>query len=309
MNRLITLLICFMAGSSVLAGNAGFPIHNIQGNSGGFLTQTAYIAPAADTEALFGSPSISATYAQLDGQDYEALGFNMNFARRFELGYSMERLGLGDWNAFADKISSIYTGGLITDVDTKNASIVHNFSMRYNIYKENRENPLLPSLTAGIHFKWNESISQLNRDLMYLGGAKAVGYDHDHGTEFTLVASKFIPNLVEGHPIMASIGLRNSDAIQKGLLGFAGERETAIEANAFIFLTHQLVFGWEYKQENNLIGNKSNALVKDENDWWDLCLAYIVNKDLTIACAYANLGNILDKSQENVLAFQIKYNF
>jgi hypothetical protein len=48
-------------------------------------------------------------------------------------------------------------------------------------------------------------------------------------------------------------------------------------------------------------------LIKAENDWWDICLAYVVNDNLTIAGGYANFGNVLNHHEDNVWAIQLKY--
>ena len=108
-------------------------------------------------------------------------------------------------------------------------------------------------------------------------------------------------------------GLRNGDAIHTGLLGFAGERATTFEGSIMYFLTDKLIFATEYRQKPDFADECSaingTKLIKEENDWWDLCLAYIVNEQLTIAVGYADFGNILNHKEDSVFALQLKYEF
>jgi hypothetical protein len=77
-------------------------------------------------------------------------------------------------------------------------------------------------------------------------------------------------------------------------------------------LTDKLLLAGEYRQKPNFLDQcKLNGehLIKAENDWWDICLAYIVDDHITVAGGYANFGNILDKRADNVRAMQVKYEF
>ena len=168
----------------------------------------------------------------------------------------------------------------------------------------------MPTITFGTHFKWNESTHKLNNDL---GGLlDTLGGDHNYGTEFTAVASKTITNLLP-RPVILSAGLRNSDAIHTGLFGFAGERRTTFEGSILAFLTDKLAFAAEYRQKSDLLnqytGPDGTHLIKAENDWWALCLAYVVNNNMTISGGYANLGNLANHREDNVWAIKMKYEF
>ena len=109
-----------------------------------------------------------------------------------------------------------------------------------------------------------------------------------------------------------SAGLRNGDAIHTGLFGFAGERETTAEGSIIAFLTDKLAFAAEYRQKSNVLDEFSTGgkhLVKAENDWWSLCLAYVVNNNMTISGGYANLGNLANHRESNAWGIQVKYEF
>lgn len=87
---------------------------------------------------------------------------------------------------------------------------------------------------------------------------------------------------------------------------------TTFEGSIIAFLTDRLAFATEYRQKSSFLNDLSAGgynLVKAENDWWDLGLAYVVNDNLTITCAYANLGNVFNHRENCALALQLKYEF
>jgi hypothetical protein len=277
------------------------PTHCVHGYSGVFTTPTAYMAnPAAEGE-FWGKPSVSATAAFLRHKDYQSYIVTENILGNIELGYAFERIGLGDWP------SEVLQAGLPSIDDEV---FVHNFNVRYNVLPEGSlDSDWMPAVTVGTHFKWNEGLSTINRQL---GGAcTLLGADHTFGTEFTVTASKTVTGVLP-NPMILSAGIRNSDAIHTGLLGFAGERKTTFEGSIIYFLTEKLMVAAEYRQKSNLIDECTvggKHLIKAENDWWDICLGYVVNDRMTIAGGYANFGNVLNTQEDNVWAFQVKYEF
>ncbi len=91
-----------------------------------------------------------------------------------------------------------------------------------------------------------------------------------------------------------------------------GARQTTFEGSIVYFLTDKLLIAVEYRQIPNLLRPLTVAgrdLVKSESDWWDITLAYVVNDHITVGGGYANVGNILNNREDNVWAFQVKYEF
>jgi len=114
-----------------------------------------------------------------------------------------------------------------------------------------------------------------------------------------------------GLPIL-SAGIRNSDAIHTGLVGFAGERETTFEGSVIAFLTERLAFAAEYRKKADELAQLNTGgkhLNKAENDWWTIALAYVVNNHTTVSGGYANLGNVFNHREDNVWGVQLKYEF
>ena len=187
-----------------------------------------------------------------------------------------------------------------------NHVLLHNFNTRLMVIEEGGfDRGWMPAVTLGTHFKWNEGLDSINKQTD--GLCHSLGADHDFGTEFTAVATKTITDWLP-NPLIMSAGLRNGDAIHTGLLGFAGKRRTTFEGSIIYFLTDRLLFASEYRQKPSLCGTSGN-LVKVENDWWDICLGYVVDDHLTVAVGYADFGNVLNHREDNVWAVQLKYEF
>jgi len=278
------------------------PTHQVEGNSGVFITPTAYFANPPEPNAVWGLPSISGTYAYIGEKDFEAFVITENLWGRLELGYGLERIGLGDWP------------DLVRDTTTlrvQDDALLHNFNARVLAIQEGGfGHTWMPAVSVGTHFKYQQDFDEINEQLA--GECDRLGADHDTGIEFTVTATKTITNLLP-KPLIVSAGLRNGDAVHTGLLGFAGERRTTFEGSLIYFLTDKLLIATEYRQKPDLIQQctapDGTPLVKAENDWWDICLGYIVNDHITVAGGYANFGNILNNYEDNVWAVQVKYEF
>jgi hypothetical protein len=293
----ITIALC----GAVEAGPP-LPLHNIEGNSGVLLTNTAYLANPPGEGARFGLPSFSISGVLIGEKDLQSYAVTQNLFGNIELGYAAERLGLGDWS---DDVK-MATGG----TRVSNRVWLHNLNLRLMAVSEGGfDCDWMPAITFGTHFKWNDGIAKIDRQLN--GLVDMLGSDHTFGTEFTAVASKTITDLLP-RPVILSAGLRNGDAIHTGFLGFAGERRTTFEGSAIVLLTDRLAFASEYRQKSDHLDQLNvgpNHLVKAENDWWDLLLAYVVNDHMTVSGGYINMGNVLNTQEDDVWALQLKYEF
>jgi hypothetical protein len=273
----------------------------VEGNSGVFITSTAYLANPPEDDAVFGLPSFSTSFAAIGEKDFESFAVTQNIWGKLELGYALERIGLGDW---PDDVKAA------TGYHVDNHALLHNFNTRLMVVEEGSYGRnWMPAITLGAHFKWQENLDGINEQLA--GTCSMLGADHDFGTEFTAVASKTVTNCLP-RPLIVSAGLRNGDGIHTGLLGFAGERRTTFEGSIIYFLTDKLLLASEYRQKSDLLDQCTvggEHLIKAENDWWDICLAYVVNDNLTIAGGYANFGNMLNHREDNVWAIQLKYEY
>jgi hypothetical protein len=296
----VSVMMVLLLTNSMLAGPP-LPSTNIEGNSGLGVTSTAYLANPAEKEQVLGKPSVSVFTLFAREKDLQSFTITENILGRYEIGYAYERFGLGDW---PDDVKTAAGASVSQHLG------LHNFNLRAMVVEEGSlDCSWLPAITLGTHFKWNEGQTKLDDDL---GGLlDTLGSDHSRGIEFTAVASKTIKDLF-ARTIILSAGVRNSDAIHTGLFGFAGERRTTFEGSIVTFLTDQLLFCAEYRQKPDLMKQFSTGgrhLVKAENDWWTLCLGYILNDNTTISAGYANLGNVANHREDSAWCFRLKYEF
>lgn len=299
--RKIIILLTVTSLCTIVYAGPPLPTHNVEGNSGVFITSTAYLTNPPEEGQTFGLPSFSFSFAAIGEKDFESVAVTENIWGKVEIGYALERIGLGDW---PDDVSTATAG----TVHVENHAFMHNFNTRLMVIEEGGfECNWIPAVTLGAHFKWNDGLNDINKQTGGLCGM--LGADHKSGTEFTAVATKTITGWLP-RPLIISAGLRNGDAIHTGLVGFAGERRTTFEGSIIYFLTDKLLLASEYRQKPDLLDQCTlggRHLIRAENDWWDICLAYIVNDHLTIAGGYANFGNIFNHREDNVWAIQFKY--
>jgi len=294
-----------LAASAVVAGEAEkpaaappIPFHTVEGTTGVFITSTAYFANLPEGNGWFGKPSLAVSAVDIGEKNLVATTVTTNFFKRLELGYSFMRVGLGDWP------SDVRTH---TTLHPQNHIEMHTLNARLMLVNEGEWGcPWVPAVTAGVHYKHNSSIWDIDRDL---GGAckTLVGVKDDDGWEATLVASKMFAGILP-KPFILSAGLRSTEAGQIGLFGFSDDRDTVFEGNAVFFVTDRLLVAGEYRQKPDNLG-RVQPCVGAEHDWWTLCAGYIVTNQLTVAAGYGHFGNIANHEENASWAVQFKWEF
>ena len=274
------------------------PLHQIEGNGGIFSTLSAYIVnPPRDGEPV-GRPSVGAAFIYLGhDKDIEALTITESPWKRIELGYGWDRLGLGNLPL------ALRNAGLVNY--HKDEVQLHNFNARFQILQEGEfDQKWVPALTAGVHYKYNDGISEVNRETF--GALTAAGITKDNGTDFTLYASKTFTQLPR--PVILELGGRATEAVWDGLGGFTDNYNFVFEGNVVVLVTNNFALAAEYKQQPRdyqAIGN----LVQKQSDWWTIDAAYVVNKHLTLAAGYAHFGNVLNDQANGVFGVTTKWEF
>ena len=274
------------------------PLHQIEGNGGIFSTLSAYIVnPPRDGEPV-GRPSLGFAYVNLGSdKNLEALTLTESPFKRLELGYGWNRLGLGDLpQALRDAGIAAYHQDEVQ---------VHNFNARFQIIKEGEyDKKWLPALTAGVHYKYNDGISEVNREV---GGALAnAGIKNHDGTDFTLYASKLFTQLPR--PVLLELGGRATEGVWNGLGGFTSSYNFVFEGNVVVFVTGNLALAAEYKQQPRNY-DAIGSLVRKADDWWTIDAAYVISKNLTVAVGYGHFGNVLNHQANGVWGLTTKWEF
>jgi hypothetical protein len=273
-------------------------LHQIEGNGGIFSTLSAYIVnPPRDGEPL-GRPSVGFAYVNLGhGQNLVALTATESPLKRLELGYGYNNLGLGDLPLDIKDATTVS----ISEQEVQ----LHNFNARVQILKEGDfDQKWIPALTFGTHFKVNEGISDIDRDL---GGAlTGAGIKDDTGVDFTLYASKLFTQLPR--PVLVNLGGRATKGVWNGLGGFTDDYSFLFEGNVVVFVTGNLALAAEYKQQLTDY-TPIGTLVGEADDWWTLDAAYVVNKHFTVAVGYGHFGTVLNHEANAVWGITTKYEF
>jgi len=137
---------------------APLPLHQIEGNGGIFATLSAYIVNPPRNGEPVGRPSVGFAYVNLGHElNLEALTITESPFKRLELGYGWDHLGLGDLPL------ALRNAGLVNY--HQDEVQLHNFNARLQILKEGEfDQKWIPALTAGVHYKYNDGISEVNNE-------------------------------------------------------------------------------------------------------------------------------------------------
>lgn len=276
------------------------PFHTIEGYGGGAITPMAYLVNPGKKGEAFGLPAAAFSTVFAGRKNLQALTVTETLFQRIELGYGLDRLGLGTLPGDIKDATKI-------DID-RNDVWLHNFNVRGLLLEENSFGTnWLPAVTGGVHFKLNEGISEINDKL---GGALSkIGYDSPWGIDYTLTASKtFVDKLTLNRPLIVSAGLRNSEASNLGFLGFGGDRHTTFEGNVAYIPTDWLLVAYEFRQKANQY-SQIPGLVGKEDNWNAIDVSWIINKHMTLVAGWGAFGNVVNGRENGTWWLQFKYEF
>lgn len=268
------------------------PAIGVEGFGGVFGTYSAYLVNPAKEGEIFGLPSVGYTYIHFgQGRHLNTFGITETLWNRLELGYAYNMMDIGDLPQKAG-----------FDDDPVG---LHNFNARLALIHEGDfDLPWMPAITAGVHYKYNDTVDDIDRDL---GGAlRGIGIQDNDGVDFTLYASKLFPDLPR--PVLVNLGLRASEAAHIGLLGFTNGYEVTFEGNLLVFVTDKFLVGGEYRMKPDEY-RRIPGLIEDEEDWWTLCACYIVNDHLTLSGGYGHFGKVLNHEANGSWALRVIWEF
>jgi hypothetical protein len=273
------------------------PLHGFEGYGGIAITYTAYLTNPAQDGATFGKPSVGAGAVFTDHNDYLGFGtITETLWDRLELGYGFNALYLAD---LQDDIQAA------TGIKIDDTVYLHNFNVRLALIKEGEfDQAWLPAITFGAHYKYNDTISDIDDDLF--GTLTNIGIKDNDGIDYTLYASKMLTFLPR--PILLNVGARSTEAAHMGFLGFTDDRDLKVEGNVVAFLTDRFALGAEYRQKPNSY-QEIPGLVGEEDDCWSLVFAYVFNNHLTVSGGYFELGQMLNHPQDDAFGLKIKWEF
>jgi hypothetical protein len=215
-----------------------------------------------------------------------------------EIGFGADRLDLGTLPNDIQKATTV-------NIDATEVWL-YNVNARGLILPENSFNwQWVPAVTAGAHFKYNDGIRSINDRL---GGAlTSIGYRNPDGFDFTLTASKTLPN-VFGRPLIVSAGGRASEGAQLGFLGFANHYNATFEGNIAYLPTDWLLVAYEYRGKTDPYG-QIPGLIGKENDWHSLDVSWLANSHVDVTAGICYFGVLANARADSAFWLQLKYEF
>jgi len=255
------------------------------------------VNPAKEGE-IFGLPSIGVLHVQLGkGKSIETFTITETLWDRLELGYGFDYADFGDVPQDIERAVGIR-------IDDQFVGL-HNFNVRLLLVKDGDfSQAWIPALTVGVHYKYNDTIDDIDDDLN--GTLRNIGIKSDDGWDFTLYASKMITALPR--PVLVSAGVRSTEAAHIGLLGFTDDRKVVGEGSICVFATDRLILAAEYRQKPDE-HDEMPGLVEEEDDWWTLCVGYIVNDRITMGVGYGHFGQVLNHEANSAWGVKAKIEF
>jgi hypothetical protein len=236
-------------------------VTSIEGSAGGGLSPWALLSGYASDEEWGGTVTLS--QAITDDYSLSVAGAGVTWKNRVELTFARQTLDLD-------------TLGTVLNEDELVQDIV---GMKIRLAGDVLYSPW-GQWSAGLQYKQNREYTIPD----------AVGSDDDTGTDFYLGGSKLFFAAIAGRNLLINGTVRATKANQGGLLGFGGDKNDSYEAMAegsvSLFLTRQWLVGAEYRQKPDNLGFAT------EDDWWDLFVAWVPDRRVSITAAYVNLGKV-----------------
>lgn len=280
MMRLITAIITFSllnimavssfaydVGSRILATGG---VTQVEGSAGSGIVPWA-VLPGYGQEGEWGG-EIFATHVNTSDYDLSVVGASVAANNRVEVSIATQILGI---DAIAQPLG-------LPDNELKQT--IAGVKLRLFgdvIYTK------LPQVSVGMQYKKN-----LDFDVPAIAGAL-----DDDGLDFYISATKLWLSGINGYPLLFNATVRSTKANQLGLLGFGGDlnnrTELMFEGSLAVLLRRNLVLGMDYRQKPN------NLSFAKEDDWMDYFIAWFPNKHVSITGAWAELGDIASKTDQN----------
>ncbi len=255
-------------------------VSSAEGAAGGGLASWATIAGSETEDGIGGTAH--ATYVALPDFSLTSAGAALGVSDRLELSYAYQRfdtqragaaLGLGRGFTFGQHILGAklkLVGDAVWDQDR-----------------------VLPQIAIGVQYKAAERAPVIH----LIGGRETKGLDLYAAATKVLLADSLVLNTT----------VRFTKANQFGLLGFGGDarsRRTAqFEGSAGKLITHRLLVGAEYRTKPD------NLSFAQEDDSYNLFVAWAMHRNLSLTAAYADLGDIATIKKQRGLFLSLQGGF
>jgi len=296
----VSVLVCiatmfmFAALVATTAGAAPLPLHGIEGVGGVFSTHSAHLVNSGGEDNPIGAPSVGIAHVSLGyGRHLEAFTVTETLFDRLEIGLGFNRFDLGDLPQDIERATGI-------DISDDYVNML-NSNLRLELVKESDQ---LPAITMGVHHKNNFTIEDIDNDLS--GSLSNLGIEDDSGWDATLYATKMFKFLPR--PFVINAGVRWTKAAHLGLLGFTDEDSFLAEGSIIVIPMDGWLCAAEYRMKPNEYEEHA-PVIEEEDDWWTVCTAYVVNEHMTISGGYGHFGHVLNHEANGSWGFKIKWEY
>jgi len=298
-------------GQKISRDNYPLPGHTFEGVGGGMFVPSAYLVNPGPKDQIFGMPSISSRVTSLrHRKSLATIAVTETLFGRIELGYALNELDMGTLERNT-KAAFGAAGGSIGH----RWVYVHNFSLRGLLVEEDSFNMPLPAITAGVLFKYNDSIRSMNSRLGV--PLDAFGYERSSGVIYTLHATKRIDldtllKVDRLPPVIVTAGVRNSEAMYNGFMGFTDHRTTTFETSVTTFLAEWIAISYEFKRNQKSFSKLpavAQPVMQGEENWHGIGLSFIFTENLTLNAGLGFLGNMANTEADGAWGIQAKWEF
>lgn len=236
-------------------------VSTIEGSAGGGLVPWALMAGYASDHEWGGTLNLSR--AEFDDYTLSVAGAALNWNNRIEVSLARQTLDLD-------------TLGAVLGEDELNQDI---FGLKVRLFGD---------LLYSDYGQWSLGVQHKRQRNFTV--PDAIGARSQQGTDVYLSGSKLFFAAIFDRNLLVNGTLRGTRANQGGLLGFGGDRnnsyEAMLEASVGVFLDRRWLVGAEYRQKPD------NLSFAGEDDWWDLFVAWVPDRRLSVTAAWVNLGDV-----------------
>ena len=253
-------------------------VTSIEGSAGGGLVPWALLASYASDDEWGGTLSLSR--AEVSDFTLSVTAAALTWRNRVEISVARQTLDLDDFGL------TLNEDELVQDI----------FGAKVRMFGDVLYQPW-GQWALGVQHNRNRTFTV----------PEAIGARSANGTDVYLAGSKlFFAALLERN-VLLNLTLRGSKANQGGLLGFGGDDVNSyrahVEASAGVFLDRRWLVGAEYRQKSD------NLSFADEDDWWDLFVAWVPSRHLAVTGAWVNLGDIATQTDQRGLYLSLQGTF
>lgn len=242
-------------------------VTSVEGSAGGGLSPWALLGGYASDEEWGGTLTLS--HAETDDYTLSVVGAGVTWKNRIELTLARQTLDLDSLVFTLKDGFGLEEDELVQDV----------LGLKVRLFGDALFSPW-GQWSAGLQHKRNREFTVPD----------AIGAKDDTGTDVYVGGSKLFFAAVMDRNLLVNATLRGTRANQGGLLGFGGDRndsyEAMFEGSVGLFITRQWLVGTEYRQKPDNLGFAT------EDDWWDVFIAWVPDRRLSVTAAYLNLGGV-----------------